>query len=57
MVIPEDFLAALQQDPAAQVIPRFLRDPETAAVVHHLLPAHQRQAAGDAREAHGRVIG
>jgi hypothetical protein len=56
-VIPEDFLAALQQDPAAQVIPRFLRDPETAAVVHHLLPAHQRQAAGDAREAHGRVIG
>lgn len=37
--------------------PRFLRHPEAAAAVHHLLPAHQRQASGDAGEADGGDIG
>ena len=41
MVMPEDFLAALQQDPAAHA---FYATAEAAAAVHHLLPAHQRQA-------------
>jgi uncharacterized protein YdeI (YjbR/CyaY-like superfamily) len=54
MVIPEDFLAALQQDPDAHA---FYATAEAAAVVHHLLPAHQRQAAGDAAEAHDGVAG
>ena len=42
MVMPEDFLAALQQDPAAHAFSYHAQTPES---VHHPPPAAQRQAA------------
>lgn len=53
MVMPEDFLAALKKDPAAQA---FYATLQTAEPVHHLPPAAQRQAPGDPGEAHGGVF-
>ena len=54
MVMPEDFLAALQQDPAAHAFSYHAQTPEP---VHHLPPAAQRQAGGNPGEADGGDIG
>ena len=54
MVMPEDFLAALQQDPAAHAFYATLKRQSLFTIYH---PAAQCQAGGNAAETHGGDVG